>query len=288
MKRKNYSIDFDEMDFLSKNFGQNGKKGEQVGASFKSGSMSGIKKSGLFSNGVSTIEKEIKNTANIISTIGNELNKQTEIAFENEMGFAKLANDIQYPTDFIKNDSKKYNSIEDIKLNKGDGRSVNDGEKAKEFRDIDESEIEEEKLKDITGEEAKEFKEIDESEIEEEKLKDITGEEAEEFKEIDDSKLKEEKLKKLKTEETNVIEDPTEDLIEQQKTLSNMQNNMTSSVDTDNIFTSSNDENKEKEEQEQQKQLNDEEENEEQMKNIYSLYQQYENQKGKAENNNEE
>lgn len=90
-----------------------------MGSKFKS-----IKKTGLFSEGFDKISSQIESVSNSLNNVQNTLKVHTESMVTLENSYAKKAEEIEVPQDFVKNDSRKINSLSDISLKKLDGKHV--------------------------------------------------------------------------------------------------------------------------------------------------------------------
>ncbi len=83
-----------------------------------------IKKTGLFSEGFSVINGQINSVSTSLNNISNILKKNSEKFFNLERTYAEKAEEIEIPIDFVKNDSRKLNTIDDIRLSKKDGKEI--------------------------------------------------------------------------------------------------------------------------------------------------------------------
>ncbi len=84
-----------------------------------------IKNTGLFSEGFSVINGQINSVSTSLNNMSSILKNNTEKFFDLEKTYAAKAEDIEIPIDFVKYDSREFNSIDDITLNKRDGESIN-------------------------------------------------------------------------------------------------------------------------------------------------------------------
>ena len=107
--------------------------------------------SGLMTKQVGTVSKQMHAISSSMSNIQSIVNKHSNQMFEFDSTMAKKANDIEIPTDFLANNSIEVNQYNRFLLGKIDGRSVNEGEKAQEFNEIDEYKISAENLTNISG-----------------------------------------------------------------------------------------------------------------------------------------
>ena len=90
-----------------------------MGDKFKS-----ITRTGLFSDGFGKISEQIGSVSNSLSNIQNTLRSHTDSMVNLEKSLANKAEEIEVPQDFVKNDSRKINSLSDISLKKSDGKHV--------------------------------------------------------------------------------------------------------------------------------------------------------------------
>lgn len=109
------------------------------------------KKSEIFGKGSKTINDQMDEIFNQIDHLEFAMKKGTSLIFETEMKILDEARDLQIPVGFETNNMVKNNAASGIKLDKNDGRSVNEGNSSKEITFEMNSEIEKENLKDITS-----------------------------------------------------------------------------------------------------------------------------------------
>ena len=83
-----------------------------------------IKKTGLFNDGFEIINGQINSVATSLNNISTIIKNSSDKFFELERTFASKAEELEMPTDFVKNDSRKINSIDEITLSKKDGQGV--------------------------------------------------------------------------------------------------------------------------------------------------------------------
>ena len=236
-----YSINENEMNEVSRALDYATKSTDDSIQAFGS-SMTHLQQSGLFGKGVSGLSSSLNGISQSVSNVQRKVAMQSDYVFSNELISSEKASSLTPPQDFVKTDTSKYNSINDIQLSKRDDKSVNDGQKTEEVNEIADNSIEdeekladitkketekvneiadnsiqdEEKLYDLTGEQAKEFEEIANNSIpDEEKLYDLTGEESKEMSEIDDNSIDEEKkLQNITGEESTQVEDKVLDSLD--------------------------------------------------------------------------
>ncbi len=105
---------------------------------------------GFLTNSVSQISKQINSIASSLSNISGTIKKQSAQMFEYDRSMAQMADAIEIPKDFLAENSMEVNQYNMTLLGKIDGKSVNEGEQAKKFNEIDESTIAAEGLVNIT------------------------------------------------------------------------------------------------------------------------------------------
>ena len=233
MANRVYSMNEDEMNRLASELGRAISKNSDA-SSTMSRNFTRVNEGGLMGNTINALSKNMEKVNSIGTNIRRTIINQTSSTFEMEHDLTSKLESMDTPKDFVKNDTRKYNSIDDIQLSKKDDKSVNEGQKTEKVNEIDDNSIKdeeqlfnltkeetkqvdeiadnsiqnEEKLYNLTGEQSKEFNEIDDNSIkDEEKLKDITGEQAKENKEVEIDAIKAEKqLKEVNTDETQKVE----------------------------------------------------------------------------------
>lgn len=211
-----YSINENEMNEVSRTLDYATKSTDDSIQAFGS-SMTHLQQSGLFGKGVSGLSSSLNGISQSVSNVQRKVAMQSDYVFSNELISSEKASSLTPPQDFVKTDTSKYNSINDIQLSKRDDKSVNDGQKTEEVNEIADNSIEdEEKLADITKKETEKVNEIADNSIpDEEKLYDLTGEESKEMSEIDDNSIDEEKkLQNITGEESTQVEDKVLDSLD--------------------------------------------------------------------------
>ena len=118
---------------------------------------------GLFSGGVTKINKQISSITSSISGIETALKKHTNKMVESELKYKSKAEQIEIPRDFINTEAKEIHTIDDIYLQKKDGTSVNEGQEQKTIEELKEYTIVEENLGSIANLIEPERKEISNS-----------------------------------------------------------------------------------------------------------------------------
>ena len=253
-----YSVNEEEMNRLASMLGRSITSASDASSSMSSNFRT-MTDGGLMGGAVNKLSKNLEKVTSIGNNIRSKIVNQTSSTFELEATLSQELDKYQEPQDFVKTDTRKYNSIDDIQLSKKDDKSVNEGQETEKVEEIADNSIkdeeglfdqtkketemtneiadnsieEEEKLKDITGEEAKEVEEIADNSIkEEESLYNLTGEEAKEFKEIDDNSIdEEEKLKDITGEEAKETEELRLDAVKEEKQLKEATSGATEQVE---------------------------------------------------------
>ena len=107
---------------------------------------------------VSDSAKDMTGMKDIFGSTQNNFITYPKQLFSLDQDSATAANDILIPTGFEENYAMELNQFRTFDLGKTDGESVNEGEEAKEFNEIDESVVAAQGIYDLTGEKAKEEK----------------------------------------------------------------------------------------------------------------------------------
>lgn len=158
-----------------------------------------ITKTGLFSSGLSTITKQLSKVSSSVSNLKKIIRKQSDKTYEMELSLAKEADQIEIPQNFVKNDAKRYSTIEDIVLNKNDGKSINEGQETEKTNEIRDNNIVKENLTNIVKEDTEIINEEFNSNVENTKMKNINnGNETEQHKIKDDYSSNKEQLNDIK------------------------------------------------------------------------------------------
>ena len=139
------------------------------------------KRSEVFGKGAQTINDQMDVIFEKLDSLGNVMQNGTSKIFETEMKILQEARDLEIPTGYETKETMTDKSASGVGLEKNDGTSVNEGKASEEIKVEINSEIEEEKLKDIRSEET-ERQELEERTFkgEEVGLRDITQEETQE------------------------------------------------------------------------------------------------------------
>lgn len=95
-----------------------------------------IRKAGLFDVGINKINKQISSLTTSLFNVKNIVNKNSNEMFEMDRQLANIANNIEIPQDFVKNNSIFTTEFKDMVMEKNDGTSVNQGQKTTNNVDI--------------------------------------------------------------------------------------------------------------------------------------------------------
>ena len=125
-------------------------------ASAKAGSAQSLAGSGftgmgsLFGNGIGEISKELGALQGSLSNVQGIMTRQTEAMFNMDNSLAKIAEVIEVPQDFVKNENNRFTQYHDMLLEKLDGKTVNEGNETDVKENMAESGVEERDLTNIT------------------------------------------------------------------------------------------------------------------------------------------
>ncbi len=86
-----------------------------------------IRNTGLLNSGLDTITSQINSITTSIFNVKNIIQKHSNEMFNMDRTMAKIAENIEVPRDFIKNNSMTTNTFDEYVLKKNDGKSVNEG-----------------------------------------------------------------------------------------------------------------------------------------------------------------
>ena len=111
---------------------------------------SNLKSAGLFDMGINTISNQLNSLTTSIFNVKNVVNKRSNEMFSMDRRMAKMAEKIEIPQDFVKNDSMQANSFNQILLEKLDGRTVNEGQDLQSIDEVADSIVKARVLEDIT------------------------------------------------------------------------------------------------------------------------------------------
>lgn len=126
---------------------------------------SNMKKAGLFDMGINTINKQLNGITSSIFNVKNIVNKHSTEMFHMDRELARIAQQIEIPQDFVKNNGMQTNTFNDVLLEKLDGKSVNSGQELGNINEIADSKVTMQALGDITNENGTKQEKIDESTI---------------------------------------------------------------------------------------------------------------------------
>ena len=217
----NFSIDEQEMNGLAYGLGKALVNSESTASSMSS-DFNGLTQAGLLGGAINSISNNLDQVSSFGLSIKNKILEQTTDTFQREIALSNKLDEITVPQDFVKNDTRKYNSIDDIQLSKKDDKAINADNDPSALNEIADNSIkEEEKLKDIRGEDSTALNEIADNSIkEEQRLQDVRGKESRELNEIDDNSIKEEqKLKDNRGEESRELNEIDDNSIKEEQNL---------------------------------------------------------------------
>ena len=223
MNNRTFSMDEDEMNNAVSILGKAVSKIDTASSTISS-SFKGAEESGLFDTALSNMKKNISKSSSFVNNVKTKIEHQNSEIFRNETLLAEKIDDMDVPLDFVKTYERKYTSIDDIELSKKDDKSINSGSKTVDQNEINDSKVEEEKVKDINKGEVKESDSSFDSKTKEERIYDLSKKDVKESKiEVDKSKVKEE-LKRLLGEEVEekVIEE--DKALEKEEQIKNINN----------------------------------------------------------------
>ena len=119
---------------------------------------------GLMTKSVSEISKQLKLLSGSIGNVQNIMNKQSSKMFDFDKTIAQQADAIEIPDDFFSNNAMQTNEYNRSILGKIDGTSVNEGQTAVQFNEIDDNTVSAQSLADISGDQTKQ-QEYDETTV---------------------------------------------------------------------------------------------------------------------------
>lgn len=103
--------------------------------------MSPIKNTGLVDNAIDTVQDQMDSLSGALLNVKNIVQKHSTQMFEMDRQLAKVASNIEIPQDFVKNDTMKTNSFDQMLIEKMDGQSVNNGADLRDTKPLDESSV---------------------------------------------------------------------------------------------------------------------------------------------------
>lgn len=103
--------------------------------------MSPIKNTGLIDNAIDTVQDQMDSLSGALLNVKNIVQKHSTQMFEMDRQLSKIASNIEIPQDFVKNDTMKTNSFDQMLIEKMDGQSVNDGSNLRDTKPLDESSV---------------------------------------------------------------------------------------------------------------------------------------------------
>lgn len=114
--------------------------------------------SGMMGNTVSAIANEMNLISASLANMKSIVNRHSSQMFSYDREMAKVASEIEIPSDFLENNSMAVNTYNRTLLEKMDGKSVNEGQAASAFSEMDESGVNAKNLVNISGDQTKEQK----------------------------------------------------------------------------------------------------------------------------------
>lgn len=100
-----------------------------------------IKNSGLIDNAIDTVQDQMDSLSGALLNVKNIVQKHSTQMFEMDRQLSKIASNIEIPQDFVKNDTMKTNSFDQMLIEKMDGQSVNNGSNLRDTKPLDESSV---------------------------------------------------------------------------------------------------------------------------------------------------
>jgi hypothetical protein len=130
-----------------------------------SNNFSNIKQTGLLDAGITKISNQLTGITSSIFNVKNIVKKHSTEMFTMDRQMAKIAEQIDIPQDFVKNDSMKANEFHETLLKKMDGTSVNVGQELGKIEEIADNKVQAQALGDITNSNKTKQEELDGSTI---------------------------------------------------------------------------------------------------------------------------
>lgn len=175
MNNNNFVLYDDELDNLIIKLNKNNSESSLVESNIPT-NFQNLNNTGLFSDGIKKIGNQFNELNRTMNNVKNKLVEHKERIFLSEYAFDKRAQEIEIPQDFVKNDSTKVNTIDDIYLSKNDGKSVNTGEKIDETNELNDYDLNKKELESIVANnEIKEEKYDSSSSLSQEKIDNINN-----------------------------------------------------------------------------------------------------------------
>jgi hypothetical protein len=128
-------------DHLNQTTGQIGQ------ASSKAGEAQGLASSGftgmntLFGSGIGEISKQLGSLQGSLTNVQGIMTRHTESMFNMDTALASVADAIEVPQDFVKNEANRFTEYHDMLLEKLDGKTVNEGKETDVKENLDPSMI---------------------------------------------------------------------------------------------------------------------------------------------------
>ena len=172
-----------------------------IGASMPS-KFSGAINSGMMGNTVGAISKEMNLISASLANMKTIVNRHSNQMFSYDREMAKMASEIEIPTDFLENNSMEVNTYNRTLLGKIDGKSVNEGQAATVFNEIADSDVTSKGLTDISGDQTKEQKYDETSVVNRSVLANLVKDETQESKYDDGSSVQGQSMSNISGDQT--------------------------------------------------------------------------------------
>ncbi len=104
----------------------------------------------MFGNGIGEISKQLGTLSGSLSNVQGIMTRHTEAMFTMDNSLAKIADVIEIPQDFVKNENNRFTQYHDMLLEKLDGKTVNEGKETDVKENLAESGVEERDLTNFT------------------------------------------------------------------------------------------------------------------------------------------
>lgn len=143
-----------------------------------------LKDSGLFGEGINAISNKLNTISSSITNLKDIVDYSTARTVSLENHLSKIAEEIEVPHDFILNDGMKFNSIDDIKLSKNDGRAITDGIASSTSSYDDKSDVKVQNLESIVKDDTEKIDDNIEIDVNSKELNNVNNGKEQEEKEL--------------------------------------------------------------------------------------------------------
>lgn len=164
MSNNTFKIDIQEMEEASEKINKAYLKMDNTGNNVPR-KFNSMNKTKLFGKGISVIDKQTKSISYSLGQIRKSIDKHTNHIADLEIAYQIKASEIEIPQDFVRNDSRQLNTINDIYLSKKDGRSVNEGSEQKPQENLSSSSITAKELENIKSDKEQTIQKLNEKTI---------------------------------------------------------------------------------------------------------------------------